>query len=267
MVIKMTLYIDLIILLNIFLDFFLLFSVSLLLRRNIKLYKILLGAIMGGVSIISLFISFNSITLFIFKVFISIIMLLITFGFKSIKYFFNNFIYLYLISILLGGFLYFINDSFSYKNIGMVFFHNGFSINIVLVIILSPIMVISYVINQKKLKEEYSNNYEVDIILLNNKIISITGFLDTGNDLYDPYKKRPIIVINKALLKGYEPNFILVPCSTVNETSLLKCFKIKKLYINKREIKKECLVGISDNNFKNLGVELLLHKKLIREDL
>ena len=73
------------------------------------------------------------------------------------------------------------------------------------------------------------------------------------------------IVINKSILKGYKPNIILVPCYTVKDSNLLSCFKIKEIKIENKLIKKECLVGISDNNFDIDGVELLLHKNIIKE--
>ena len=112
--------------------------------------------------------------------------------------------------------------------------------------------------NIKKLYEKWINIYK--------EKISVVGFLDTGNNLYDPYKKRPIIMINKEVLKGYRPKCLLVPCLTVNKESLIKCFKVKKIVINGKLIKDEILVGISDNNFKISGVDLLLHKKIIKEN-
>ena len=83
--------------------------------------------------------------------------------------------------------------------------------------------------------------------------------------MYDPYKNRPIILINKAVLKDYNPPVILVPCKTINKSSLIPCFKIKELVVNNKIIKDKYLVGISDNNFDCLGVELLLHNKLTKE--
>ena len=73
-------------------------------------------------------------------------------------------------------------------------------------------------------------------------------------------------MINKEVLKGYRPKCLLVPCLTVNKESLIKCFKVKKIVINGKLIKDEILVGISDNNFKISGVDLLLHKKIIKEN-
>lgn len=262
----MKIYVDLIILLNFFLDFLLLLSTSLILKRNARLLRILLGAVVGGISILSLFINLSSLSLFIIKILISIFMVLVSFGFKNFKYFFSNLVYLYLTSIILGGFLYFINDELSYKNNGLIFFHNGFSINWIIIIASSPIIIFLYVKNQRNKKEQLSKYYEVNITFLNGITKRLTGFLDTGNNLFDPYQKRPIILINKDVLKGYNPRCILVPCVTVNDKSLLKCFKIKKIVINGKIIKDECLVGISDNNFEMDGVDLLLHKKIIKGD-
>lgn len=259
----MKIYVDLIILLNFFLDFILLLSVSLILKRNVKISRIFFGALAGGVSILFLFVNVSSLVLFFVKVLISILMVIITFSYKNIKYTFNNLVYLYLISIILGGFLYYVNVELSYKNTGLIFFHDGIGINVILITILSPVILTVYVIKTRKLKEEYSKKYEVCIMLLNNKKINVTGFLDTGNNLQDPYKRRPIIVISKNALRGYNPKIILVPCITVKGNSLLKCFRIKELIINGKKIEKECLVGISDNNFQIDGVDLLLHKKLL----
>lgn len=261
----MTIYLDLIFLLNFFLDFLLLLTVSILLKRNARFVRVFLGSLIGALSIFTLFININSLELFLIKFFISIFMVLISFGYKNIKYTFDNIIYLYLVSIILGGVLYMINDSVAYKNIGLIFFHNGISINVLIIIILSPIILFLYLKQSTKLKEEYSKRYEVNITFLNKKKLNLTGFLDTGNNLYDPYKKRPIILINKELLNGYNPRCILVPIMTVKDNSLLKCFKIKEIIINGRKIKDEVLVGISDNNFKIEGVDLLLHKQIVKE--
>lgn len=262
----MKIYVDLILLLNFFLDFLLLLGVNLILKRNVKIIRIILGAIVGALSILALFININSLELFMVKVVISILMILISFGFKNVKYTFNNIVYLYLLSIILGGFLYFINDELSYKNSGLIFFNNGFSINWLMIILSSPIMIFMYVKQVRNQKENLSKYYEVDITFLNGKTKHLTGFLDTGNNLYDPYKKRPIIVIKKELLDNYKPRCILVPCLTINKESLLKCFRIKKIVINNQIIKEDVLVGISDNNFHIDGVDLLLNKKIIKGD-
>ena len=241
----------------------LLFSVSYILKRNSKFFRLLLGSLVGSISIISLFISFSTISLFILKIIISIFMILIVFGFKNIRYFLINISYLYLLSIILGGFLYFINDSFAYKTNGFIFYNNGFSINVIIMIIISPIILFYYIKKLIKQKENLNNRYNVEITLLNNKKLNLIGYLDTGNNLYDPYKKRPILIINSSVLKDYNPRFLLVPCFTINKTSMIKCFKIKEIIIDNKLIKDDVLVGISDNKFNFDDVDLLLNKKIL----
>ena len=92
----MKVYLDLVFLLNTAFDFLLLTTTSYLLKRNVKLKRIILGSVIGGLSIFLLFLKLNNFTLFIFKVVISIVMILSTFSFKNFKYFINNLIYLYL---------------------------------------------------------------------------------------------------------------------------------------------------------------------------
>ena len=259
----MKIYLDIVIIINFFFDFLLLFSVSYILKRNTKIHRLIIGSLIGGVSLLSLFINMTSFELFLYKVIISILMIFISFGYKDIKYFINNIIYLYINSIILGGFLYFINNMFSYKTIGLIFINNGYSLNLLLVFLLTPLIIFLYIKNTKKLKENYSKYYKTKIVFLNGKSVNITGFLDTGNNLYDPYKKRPIIIINNGILNDYKPKYILVPVKTINKTSMMKCFKIKDIYINNIKVKINCLVGISDNNFNIDGVDLLLHSKLI----
>ena len=98
--------------LNFCFDFILLLSVSVLLRRNVSIYKIIGGAFVGGISILFLFLTVSSFALFIYKVMMSILMVLVSFGYRNIKYTLKNLLYLYSASIILGGFLYFLNIEF-----------------------------------------------------------------------------------------------------------------------------------------------------------
>ena len=92
----MKIYIDIIMLLNFFFDFILLLTVSIVLKRNASIKRIIFGAFIGGLSMLFLFFEFTTFTLFIFKIFISILMVLITFGYYDLKYTFKNILYLYL---------------------------------------------------------------------------------------------------------------------------------------------------------------------------
>lgn len=264
----MTVYLDLVFLINFFFDSILLFSVAIILKRQTNLKKIMLGSLSGTVTIFCLFLNINSITLFFIKILIAFLMVIITFNYKDITYTIKNIIYLYTTSILLGGFLYLLNINYSYTKNGIIFYSNGLNINYYIFLFLSPIIIYIYVKQISQLKNNYSNYYKIIIYFKNNKVLSVTSFLDTGNNLFDPYHNRPIILINKKIIKKYydSSNYLLVPFDTINEHGLLKCISIDKIYIQGIGIKENVLLGITNKRIKIDGVDAILNKKLL-EDL
>ena len=150
MVIKMKLYLDLIFLLNIWFDFLLLLSVAWLLKRNIKIKRIFIGSLIGGVTIFILFINLGEIELFFFKIIVSILMIIATFSYKNLKYTLTNLGYFYLCSIILGGGMYLLNDSFAYSSNGLLLYKNGMNLNYFILLLLSPLILIFYLKQTKK---------------------------------------------------------------------------------------------------------------------
>ena len=262
LVINLKIYLDLILLLNFGFDLLLLLSVSLILRRNTPLYKLMIGAFIGSISILTLFIKINSLELFFIKIIISIIMCITSFNYKNIKYTLKNIIFLYISSIVLGGALYLLNIEMSYKNKGIIFYKNNLSINFIILIITTPIIIYIYTKECKNLKTNYSNYHKVQIYI-KNKTIKCNGFIDTGNKLKDPYKKRPIILMNNNYLDHNNIKKILVPAHTIIGTQLIECIKINKLKIDDIEIKKEVLLGFINKKIKIDGIECLLNNEIM----
>ncbi|NLA33386.1 MAG: hypothetical protein GX861_00760 [Tenericutes bacterium] len=260
----MKIYLDLIFFINLIFDFLLLTSVSLVLKRNIKWYRLIFGSLIGAFSIFILFIEINNIQLFIFKLIISIVMIISAFSYKNIKYTFNNFITLYIISVFLGGALYLLNIEYSYRNSGLVFYHHGLSINFIVMIIISPIILYLYIKSYKKIKYNFQNNYKVDLII-NHKKYQFDGYIDTGNQLHDQYKKRPICLIVNNKIKYSYKDVLFVPYETVNGHGIIKCLKAEYMYINHKKYEK-VLVGIVDHKFHLEGINMIIHNDY-KEDL
>lgn len=259
----MKVYLDLVFLINFLFDSILLFTVSVILKRNIKLKRIILGGIVGGLTTFILLFNINSLELFIIKIIISILMVLITFSYKNIKYTIKNILFLYTSSMILGGFLYFLNCEFAYKREGLIFYHNGLSINFIVLIIMSPIILYMYIKQGKELKNNYSYYYKISIYL-KGKIIKANAFLDTGNKLKDPYLNRPIIVINNNMIKESEiDNYILVPIDTINSHNLLKCITVDKIDIEGIGEKNNILIGISNHKIKMEGIDCLFGQSIL----
>ena len=143
-----------------------------------------------------------------------------------------------------------------------MFINNGFGINLVVLVIVSPFIIYSYIKSMRKMKNCYSNFYKVDLYY-KNKIYHFNAFLDTGNRLYDPYKKRPIVIANTNKITLNYEDAILVPYMTASGNSILKCVVADKLIIEKSIEVSNVLIGVIDNKLNIEGVNMLLHNDLI----
>lgn len=255
----MKIYLDLVMILNFLIDFLLLMSVSIILKRNASINRLLIGSFIGGLSIIFLFVNINNIELFIYKIIISILMTTISFKYVNIKYTLINLLYLYMSSIILGGFLYFLNLEFSLKHIGVVFINNGLSINFIFLLITSPIILYIYIKQTKRLRYKYSNYYNIEIYINKNKYNYI-GYMDTGNMLKDYLTGKNIILIDKRKILFDIVNFRLIPYTSVSD-GLLKIIKIDKI-VFENKIYKNVLLGIIDK-INIDGVDIILNKYLL----
>ena len=238
----MTIYIDLVFFINLIMDFYILSGVKFLLKLQTKLYRIILGSIIGSSSILLLFLKLNTLELNIYKILISIIMTYVTFGKNK---FLNKLFYLYIISIIVGGSLYLINDSLGYNVDSLIFINNGYSINLIILLIISPLIIFLYIKEFLKFKKKINTTYNV-IIKIKNKIINIEAFLDTGNKLIDPYFHRPIILLNKKYINLKKHKIIYVPFNSLNNNGILKCIIPEYILIDNKKYDK-CLIGISEN--------------------
>ena len=249
----MKVYIDLIFILNCWLDFLILLSVSLVLKRNIKIKKIILSSLLGSISTFFLFFNINYLLLIILKLLICTIMCIISFNYNNFKYLLENIIYFYLISIILGGLICIIKSKI---------YISDFVQNFLILIILSPIILYFYYKKIKKINNHYNHLYNVDLYYDNN-LYNFIAFLDTGNKLYDQYKRRPIILIYSKLIKFDYCKGILVPYETANGRSIIKCLEADKIIIDKNIEKKHVIFGLVNENFKIENVNMILHSDLM----
>ncbi len=241
----MIIYVDVIFFLNIFLDFILLMTVSVILTRRASIKRLLLGSFIGGGTTFILFINLNSLLVFILKIILGIIMVIVSFGFRDIRYTFNNLFYLFTISFSIGGVLYLLMDKGFYNYI---------------IIVLGFIFVCFIYIKQiKRVGDNYQNYYKVELYY-KNQLLKLTGYLDTGNKLYDMYKKRPIILVDKKIKYNLE-DIIYVPYTSLNNESILKCLKVDKIIIN-GHVFHNYLMGLVDKKIRIDGINCLLHSKM-----
>ncbi len=238
-------YIDELIILNFIIDFLILKTTSKILKLNTTTQRIIISSVFGEISLLYLFVNLNNVELTLFKLLIGIIMNLLAFGYHDIKEFIKNLIYFYMFSFFLGGTLYYFKIESLIK----------YQYYILLIpIIMNILKYFAY-----NLKNIISLRHKVTIYLKNGKVLYLNGYMDTGNTLKDPYSNKNVIIINKDI----EENYFLVPFKTINNSSLMKCFNPKKVFIDGLGERKDIVVGISNKKFK--GFSCLLNYNLMEE--
>jgi len=190
-------------------------------------------------------------------------MLVIAFRFQNMSYLFFNLLYLMILSIILGGSLYFINIEVGYDHVGMLFFQNGQGINLFLLLLIAIVVLLIYKRVEQQKKKDLKTRYLVTLCDQKNTLV-LNGFLDTGNELKDPYFKKPICIINPGMIKGKDP-YLYIPYETIGESGILKCYKIEQMKIEKIGTITNILVAESPKKINLSGVDLILNKELWEE--
>ena len=223
MVIEMKIYLDLVFFVNFFFDFIILLATKLILKEVVPLWRIFLGSLVASSSIFLLFLSLSSFELFLIKVVVSVFIILVTFGRRN---FLSDILYFYLISMILGGFLYF------------------------------------YVKQNRKYKSEISVTHSVEIYV-DDKVFLLKGMLDTGNQLRDPCTGKSVILVDSKVSIPMS-KFFYVPYKALNTEGVIPCCKVERVIVDDHVFSK-CLIGISKDSFSLNGVDCILPNQFKEE--
>ena len=208
----MTVYVDIVLLENICMNYIILFGTAYIIKIKIKHIRIILASLLGAIYAV---LSYTEIvpmyTSLPIKVVLSICMVYIAFTPKKIKGLIKELVVFYLISFALGGcafaLLYIVRPQ-------DIFIHNGVYIGTypLKIALLGGIVgfIITY-IAFKIVKSRVSKNEIIykAIIKIEEKNIEINVLLDTGNMLKDAISGDAVIVIEKNKLEEIVPEEIL----------------------------------------------------------
>lgn len=208
----MTVYIDIILLENLCMNYIILFATAYIMKIKISHIRIIASSSIGAVYSIMLYMQILPIYSSIFmKIILSVAMVYISYAPKSVKIAIKQLIIFYLISFAFGGcafaLLYFVKPQ-------DIFIKNGVYIGTypLKIALLGGIVgfIITYIafkiIKNKATKEEMIYKLKIKI---NDKTVEVNALLDTGNKLKDPITLVPVIVIEKQKLYNFLPEEIL----------------------------------------------------------
>ena len=208
----MIIYLDVIFLENIVINYIILYITGLISKSIIKQKKILLGAAIGATySIIYYLLKLKIYSCFIIKIILSIVIIYIAFNSNNFKELFKKVLLFYLTSFVFGGAaiatIYMANSqNITILNGVLVGNYTVKTILIGIVVAYFTIIIAFKIIKTKISKKDLLCDIS---ITLNNKEIKTKAMIDTGNLLKEPITKLPVIVMEHTLLYDVIPKEIL----------------------------------------------------------
>lgn len=281
---KQIIYIDVLIAVNLFINYFLIISTAKFLHLKPTKLRMIFGEILGGIySLYILLPPTNFFISLIVKFLMAASIIFAAFKFSGIKIFFKALICFYLINFAFSGIMLALwctlRPSGMAINNGVVYF----SISPVILVVSTVITyLILKVINRIIGKRSFGKSTcEVKIIGENSEDL-LTALIDTGNSLVEPFSGLPVVVVKKESIKNICPEEILsaekisridgtaylnsklrmIPFKTISGEGLLPSFKPKSVIIN-GGAPREAYVAVCSGNILEKNCSAIINSDLI----
>ena len=208
----MTIYIDVVLIENLIMNFIILLATGLILKEEIKVVRLLFSSLLGAIySVVSYMSILEIYSSMILKIILSIVMIYIAFNPQTMKKMWKDILIFYLTSFVFGGvafaLIYFMKPQEILMKNGL--FLGTYPLKTIIlgaIIAFIIIMTAFTVVKSKITKKDMFCEIEIQ---LNGKNIETTAMIDTGNLLKEPITNTPVIVVEHTLLYDCIPKEIL----------------------------------------------------------
>lgn len=270
---KTVVYADILIFINIIVNYFLIKACALITGFECKTARIILSSFIGG--LFSLFIYADNISEILnitIKIIFMVTIILSAFRVRSLKPFLKLFISFFTVNMVFGGIMLLINifvmpESALYNN-GIVYFNvDILSLTVTSAICYAIINIINIFIKSKTpQKSIYSLR-----ITYKNKTAECKALFDSGNTLCDCFSGRPVIIAEKSFVnkimdtKRIEEaeKFRIIPYSTLSGNGTLLSFMADKteIYISEKWVETENIfIAVTDKKIISSDYSALFGK-------
>ncbi|OEF96068.1 sigma-E processing peptidase SpoIIGA [Desulfuribacillus alkaliarsenatis] len=211
-------YIDIIFLINFFVDLSLLVFTAIYSNRKIKKFRLVIAALLGAIygTLWVFYINIFFYTL-LGKLLFSFILILTAFPWVNIKVYVKTITTFYLINFVTAGAIFslqmlMLNNQSIYNSWIQLSEDNIWiievsAISLVFGIPLTYCLIKSMWLQIKKLTWEQSCIYKCEVHY-KNKMVVFNGLLDTGNQLTDPITQKPVSIVEYNTVKNIVPEFV-----------------------------------------------------------
>lgn len=281
---KEVIYVDVLIAVNLFINYFLIISTAKFLHLKTNTLRIVMGEILGGIySLYILLPPTNLIISLIIKFLMAASIIFAAFKFSAIKIFFKTLICFYLINFAFSGIMLALwctlRPHGMAVNNGVVYFGISPTVLVVSTVITYILLKIT---NRIIGKRSFGKTICEVKIFGENSASVFTALIDTGNSLAEPFSGLPVIVVKSENIKNICPEEILsaekmssldktvflnskfrmIPFKTISGEGLLPSFKPKCVIIN-GGAPKEAYVAVCPENTLDENCSAIINSDLI----
>lgn len=262
----MTIYADILVLINTYVNYFVLLATCAFLRTPRRFLRLFLGAVVGGVcSLVILLPQKNELISMLCQLSIAVLIIFITFGFDYLHIFLKRLASFFLVSFLFSGSVYFIYQIFKPNrliiNNSVIYFDIS-----TIELILGSAAIYAVIIVVRTLNGGFAKNDRKKVKMTiehNGKRVEFSCLIDTGNMLRDAFTDMPVAVVDSSVsrclmidLNNLSEDTIkqnklrYIPYNTVGNEGLMPVFKPDCVLLDGRRVD-NLLIGVSSHKFES----------------
>lgn len=208
----MTIYVDIIIIENLIMNFIILYATGLILKIKISFFRLLFASFIGSIySALQYISNMKILSNIMIKTFLSIVIVWVAFHPQNIKKMCKQLMLFYLTTFTFGGVATYLIYVLKPQNIVM---KNGMYVGTYVLKVIfigailgTGILLVSFKISKNKISKK--DMICKIMIKLNGKEITLNTMVDTGNMLKEPITGNPVAVVEKNSLYDVLPKEIL----------------------------------------------------------
>ena len=236
----MTIYIDIVIIENLIMNYIILCATGIVSKNKIRYLRLIMASLLGAIySVVAYMKILEIYSNIVLKILLSVIIVYIAYNPQTVKKLWKTLVMFYLVSFVFGGVAFSLIYIIKPQDIIM---KNGLFLGTypLKTIILGAIVAFAIIIIAVKIirKKFTTKDMICDIeIMLNNKKINTKALIDTGNMLKEPITNTPVVVVEKILLYECIPKEILNNINQIIGGDLEKIpQQIQSQYISKLKL-------------------------------
>ncbi len=270
---KQTIYIDILVGVNLFINYLLLLCVSKFLALPAKRKRLLAAAFLGAAySLTILLPEINPVLSLLFKLIMSLSIVAAAFGFRGLRELIRQTVAFYLISFAFAGFMlvlwyFFAPQGLMIRN-SVVYFNISPLALIILTVLCYGFIRLFQRITGRQMPKNLNCRIVVDC---GGKTCDCTARVDTGNSLREPFSGNPVTVIYEPVVAGMIPpkdglNFRLIPFDAISGGGLLESFRPDRMTIcvgRKKIVTNNVYIAVSKTRFGEF--DALLNPDLLQK--